>query len=217
MVINGPGFGPNDKDHARTLRPLQAAACTYRIAFGPRVGQKVLTLQGAMPREPGFKQSLCANEGGFRFGASCQRLLPGDEFHWPNASMGSRVQVRHFRMQPFSCRRRQGARLPTRMTTATWLSFAPRLRRTSSSEVDPSFAESVAKVCYRQPASFGRPKSNVSSQSGPDRQNAFLGASDAACAVCRSRDLNSRSRTYSCHPGSRDLSGPMAGFKVQLP
>ena len=27
-----------DSDEARTLRPLQAAACTYRIAFGPRAG-----------------------------------------------------------------------------------------------------------------------------------------------------------------------------------
>lgn len=35
-----------DSDEARTLRPLQAAACTYRIALGPRAGQKVLTLQG---------------------------------------------------------------------------------------------------------------------------------------------------------------------------
>ena len=40
-----------DSDEARTLRPLQAAACTYRIAFGPRAGQKVLTLQGAISRE----------------------------------------------------------------------------------------------------------------------------------------------------------------------
>jgi hypothetical protein len=30
-----------DGDEARTLRPLQAAAVTYRIAFGPRAGQKV--------------------------------------------------------------------------------------------------------------------------------------------------------------------------------
>ena len=35
--------------HTRTLRPLQAAACSYRIAFGPRAGQKVFTVQGAMP------------------------------------------------------------------------------------------------------------------------------------------------------------------------
>ena len=33
----------------------------YRIAFGPRAGQKVLTLQGAMPRDPGLKQNLCAD------------------------------------------------------------------------------------------------------------------------------------------------------------
>jgi hypothetical protein len=30
-----------DSDEARVLRPLQAAACTYRIAFGPRAGQHV--------------------------------------------------------------------------------------------------------------------------------------------------------------------------------
>jgi hypothetical protein len=29
-----------DDEQARTLRPLQAAAITYRIAFGPRAGQK---------------------------------------------------------------------------------------------------------------------------------------------------------------------------------
>lgn len=44
-----------DSDKARTLRPLQAAACTYRIAFGPRAGQKLLTLQGAMPHDLGFE------------------------------------------------------------------------------------------------------------------------------------------------------------------
>jgi len=35
-----------------------AVACTYRIAFGPRAGQKVLTMQGAMPRESDFGQSV---------------------------------------------------------------------------------------------------------------------------------------------------------------
>jgi hypothetical protein len=35
-----------DGEEARTLGPLQAAAITYRIAFGPRAGQKVLTLKG---------------------------------------------------------------------------------------------------------------------------------------------------------------------------
>ena len=57
-------------DEARTLRPLQAAACTYRIAFGPRAGQKVLTVQGVMPREKEFKQDLCADMQGFSLHAA---------------------------------------------------------------------------------------------------------------------------------------------------
>jgi len=57
-------------DEARVLRPLQAAACTYRIAFGPRAGQKVLTLQGAMPRDADFKQSLCADLDGLSLHAA---------------------------------------------------------------------------------------------------------------------------------------------------
>ena len=54
----------SDSDEARTLRPLQAAACPYRIAFGPRAGQKVLTVQGAMLRDADFKQSLRADIDG---------------------------------------------------------------------------------------------------------------------------------------------------------
>ena len=34
-----------DPDPESALGTLAAAACTYRIAFGPRAGQKVLTLQ----------------------------------------------------------------------------------------------------------------------------------------------------------------------------
>ena len=59
-----------DSDEARALRPLQAAACTYRIAFGPRAGQKVLMVQGAMPRDKGFEQALCANMAGFSLHAA---------------------------------------------------------------------------------------------------------------------------------------------------
>ena len=40
-----------DSDAAPVLKPLQAAARTYRVAFGPRAGQRVLTVQGAMRRE----------------------------------------------------------------------------------------------------------------------------------------------------------------------
>jgi hypothetical protein len=60
----------DDSDEARVLRPLQAAACTYRIAFGPRAGQKVLTVQGAMPRQTDFNQTLCADMQGFSLHAA---------------------------------------------------------------------------------------------------------------------------------------------------
>ena len=41
-----------------------------RIAFGPRAGHKVLTLQGAMPREKTFDQNLCADMQGFSLHAA---------------------------------------------------------------------------------------------------------------------------------------------------
>ena len=59
-----------DSGEAWELRPLQAAACAYHIAFRPRAGQKVLTLQGAMPREKDFKQTLCADVQGFSLHAA---------------------------------------------------------------------------------------------------------------------------------------------------
>ena len=67
----------SDSDKARVPRPLQAAACTYRIAFGPRAGQKVLTLQGAMPRQAGFNQKLCADIGGFTLRSQFARVAGG--------------------------------------------------------------------------------------------------------------------------------------------
>jgi hypothetical protein len=50
-----------DGDEARTLRPLQATAVTCRIASGPRAGQEVLTLRGAMPSETTARQPPCAD------------------------------------------------------------------------------------------------------------------------------------------------------------
>ena len=35
----------SETDEARALRPLQAGACIYRIACGPRAGRKVPALQ----------------------------------------------------------------------------------------------------------------------------------------------------------------------------
>ena len=58
--------GVTDPDDVMT--PLQAAAANYRIAQGPRAGQKVLSLQLA-PRRPArgadSSQGLCANAHGF--------------------------------------------------------------------------------------------------------------------------------------------------------
>ena len=59
-----------DSDEARVLRPLQAAACIYRIAFGPRAGQKVLTVQGVKPKDADFKQALCADSNGLSLHAA---------------------------------------------------------------------------------------------------------------------------------------------------
>jgi Putative transposase len=55
----------DDSDESRALKRLQAAACTYRIVFGPRAGQKVLILRGANPKAVDCKQPLCANLEGF--------------------------------------------------------------------------------------------------------------------------------------------------------
>ena len=59
-----------DEDEARTLRPLQAAAATYRVAFGPRAGHKVLSLRGSQPREATPRQPLCADIDGFSLHAA---------------------------------------------------------------------------------------------------------------------------------------------------
>jgi hypothetical protein len=59
-----------DGEEARTLRPLQTAAATYRIAFAPRAGRKVLTLRGAMPRKAAARQPLCADIDGFSLHAA---------------------------------------------------------------------------------------------------------------------------------------------------
>lgn len=60
MADNG-----GDSGEARVLRPLHAAAYASRIAFGPRAGQKVLTMQGAMSKDKDFQQTLCADTHGF--------------------------------------------------------------------------------------------------------------------------------------------------------
>ena len=46
------------------LRLLQAAAVTYRIAFGPHSGQNLVTLRGAIPCEAAVRQPMCAEIDG---------------------------------------------------------------------------------------------------------------------------------------------------------
>src|SRR5918992_5455153 len=47
------------------LAPLHAAACTYRIALGPRAGQKVLSLQTVPSQAEAPTEQHCVNEKGF--------------------------------------------------------------------------------------------------------------------------------------------------------
>ena len=57
------------------LAPLQAAACTYRIAFGPRAGQKVLTLQTVPNRVALPTSQRCVNEQGFSLHADVRLAI----------------------------------------------------------------------------------------------------------------------------------------------
>jgi hypothetical protein len=54
-----------DTDPDTALAPLQAAACTYRIALGPRAGQKVLSLQTVTSQEARPPQQCCVSAQGF--------------------------------------------------------------------------------------------------------------------------------------------------------
>jgi len=59
-----------EADSDCALTPLQAAACTYRIALGPRAGQKVLSLQTVPSRAADSQQPGCVNAHGFSLHAA---------------------------------------------------------------------------------------------------------------------------------------------------
>ena len=59
-----------DADGESSLLPLQAASCTYRIALGPRAGQKVLSLQSVPSPDKPSTPTLCANAHGFSLHAA---------------------------------------------------------------------------------------------------------------------------------------------------
>ena len=54
-----------DIDPDNALTPLQTASCTYRIALGPRAGQKVLSLRTVPGRDERNTVTLCADAHGF--------------------------------------------------------------------------------------------------------------------------------------------------------
>ena len=54
----------------QVLTPLQAAWCTYRIALGPRAGQKVLSLQSLPSPDKSSTPDLCAKLHGFTLHAA---------------------------------------------------------------------------------------------------------------------------------------------------
>ena len=52
------------------MSPLQSAACSYRIALGPRAGQKVLSLQTVPRFAAQDTPQRCVNQQGFSLHAA---------------------------------------------------------------------------------------------------------------------------------------------------
>ena len=83
-----------DTDPEAPLAPLQSAACTYRIALGPRAGQKVLSLQTVPSQEAQPTEQRCVNAQGFSLHAevrlgrpSAHRpALPSQSFERPQTA-----------------------------------------------------------------------------------------------------------------------------------
>jgi hypothetical protein len=59
-----------EADRESALLPLQAASCTYRIALGPRAGQKVLSLQSVASPDKSSTPDLCAKLHGISLHAA---------------------------------------------------------------------------------------------------------------------------------------------------
>jgi hypothetical protein len=57
------------------MSPLQSAACTYRIALGPRAGQKVVTLQTVPSIDAQQSLQRCANAQGFSLHAEVRLAM----------------------------------------------------------------------------------------------------------------------------------------------
>ena len=65
-LIEEEGMGYlGEIDADRTLTRLQGASCTYRIALGPRAGQKVVSLQTVPSQAAGCRARSCGPAGGW--------------------------------------------------------------------------------------------------------------------------------------------------------
>ena len=78
-----------ETDRDAALGSLQAAACTYRLALGPRAGQKVLSLQTVPRQAASPTEQRCVDEQVFE-GArrSALRRPSEDETREPGPGMG---------------------------------------------------------------------------------------------------------------------------------
>ena len=65
-----------DIDADNPLASLQAASCTYRIALGPRAGQKVLSLRTVAGRAEKTTAALCADAHEFSLHAGVRSVVP---------------------------------------------------------------------------------------------------------------------------------------------
>jgi hypothetical protein len=111
-----------DMDADNPLASLQAASCIYRIALGPRAGQKVLSLHTVPGRDEKTTAALCADAHGFslhaavRCGAHQRKRLErlcryntrpaiaNERLLWRNSdvSCGSPLAVGMTEQQPFA-------------------------------------------------------------------------------------------------------------------
>ena len=96
-----------DIDADNPLASLQAASCTYRIALGPRAGQKVLSLRTVAGRDEKTTVALCANAHEFSLHAWVRRgAHQRKELERPAAILPTRNHRRTAAMEKIDSRQR---------------------------------------------------------------------------------------------------------------
>ena len=115
------------------MAPLQSAACTYRIALGCRVDQKVLTLKTAPTQNlEQSDQECCANSHGFSLHA------------WVRCAMNQRKELEHlccYITRPAIANERLAALVPGSLRTS-----APRRTAGIRSYFNEPFSVEVRNV-----------------------------------------------------------------------